>query len=94
MVDEAAAVGVAHALLYRRDLPLVQLDELPHRFGGKRGAAPIRGFGQLVEAFPDAGIQSQRDGFASSRLPVYNEYIVGSRRRVCQSATRTLQFIA
>jgi len=60
VVDESPAVGVAQAFLYGCDLPFVQLDQLPHRFGGERGAAPIGRLGQLVEALPDVGIQPER----------------------------------
>src|SRR5437016_2471488 len=64
VVDESPAVGVAQAFLYGRDLPFVELDELPHRFGGERGAAPIGRLGQLVEALSDVRIQPERHGFS------------------------------
>ena len=55
MVDEATAIGIAQAFMYGRDLPFVQLDELPHRFGGERGAAPFGRLGQLSRRFLMSG---------------------------------------
>src|SRR3954463_13655038 len=59
VAGEIACIRLGNRLLDLPNLPFVDLDVVSQRFGGKKGTAPLRSFGELVQLLAKLVVNAQ-----------------------------------